>query len=219
MKRVKGTSTTASLISATLVSTLLVSALSGCSFAVTLPSAGPSTTDATTPPVVAETTAPEPDAEPATLTIGGCDDLFTLAQAKELLSPTAVLLEETPANEYRIWFDVPALSSQISGLTEGVSCWWGVPNSDYSVTLLVAKIDPATRASLEATLTTEGYSSVVTRSISAYGTAPEGEYRSESHLFTGDLWILADGPAESMTSTLSESALDAMRTANPSLGL
>jgi hypothetical protein len=218
MKRVQGTVTTAFLISAA-----LVSALAGCSISVTPLSTDPSTPAETEPSAVAESpspdTEPEPEPEPASLTIGGCDDLFTREQAKSLLGRTAVLFEENPANEYRTWFEVPALRSEISGLTGGVSCWWGIPNSDYSVVLMVVKIDPATRASIEATLETEGYTSVVTRTIAAYGMAPEDAYRAESHLFTGDLWILSDGPAESMTSTVSESALEALRAANPSLGL
>jgi hypothetical protein len=217
MTRVKGTSTTASLISAAVVSTLLVSALSGCSFAVTLPSAAPSTADSTTPPVVAETTAPAP--EPESLTIASCADLLTLRQAKALLGPTTVFLEESPANEYSPWFEVPAVGTAISGLTEGRSCWWGIPNSDGSFVLLVAKIDPATRASVEAALDAEGYSSVVMGTVTAHEKAPDEEYRAETHLFTGDLWILSDGAVLDFTGTVSGSALDAMRTANPTLGL
>jgi hypothetical protein len=212
MKRVHGTVTTAFLISAA-----LVSALAGCSISVTPLSTDPTTPAETEPSAVAESPSPEP--EPASLTIGRCDDLFTLEQAKSLVGPTAVLLEENPASDYRIWFDVPALRTEISGLADGVSCWWGIPNSDYSVVLLVAKIDPATRASIEATLDTEGFSSVVMGTVTARELAPDEEYRAETHLFTGDLWIISDGPVTDMTGTVAGSALDAVRTANPTLGL
>jgi hypothetical protein len=216
MKRVHGTVTTAFLISAA-----LVSALAGCSISVTPLSTSPSTPAATEPTAVAESPDPEtePDPEPASLTIGGCDDLFTREQAKSLLGRTAVLFEEKPASDYGIWFDVPALRAEISGLSGGVSCWWGIPNSDYSIVLMVAKIDPSTRASIEATLDTEGFSSVVMGTVTARELAPDEEYRAETHLFAGDLWILSDGPVTDMTGTVTGSALDAIRTANPTLGL
>jgi hypothetical protein len=166
---------------------------------------------------VAESPSPEP--EPASLTIATCDELLSLTEAKSLLGPTTVFLEENPANEYSPWFDVPAVTTAISGLTEGRSCWWGIPNSDGSFTALVAEIDPATRASIEAALDSEGYSSVVMGTVTAHELAPDEEYRAETHLFTGDLWILSNGAVLDFTGTVAGSALDAMRTANPTLGL
>jgi hypothetical protein len=212
MTRVKGTSTTAFLISAA-----LISALSGCSLSVTLPSTDSSTPAESTPEVVDESPTPAPESAP--LTIGECDDFVSLRQARSLLSPTAVLLEEHPANEYRTWFEEPVVAAAISGLSGGRYCWWGIPNSDSSFVLLVAEIDPATRASVEASLAADGYSSDVTGGVTAYEKAPYEEYRAETHLFTGDVWIVSDGSVTDLTSPVTEWALEAMRAANPTLGL
>ena len=214
MKRVSATSTTAFLISAA-----LVSALSGCSLAVTVPTAGGPSTDSTTPPAVADTRAPAP--EPVALSVPGCDSLLTLDQAKSLQGPTTVFLGESPANEYSPWFEVPAVTTAISGVTVGQSCWWGIPNSDGSFYVLVTEIDPATRASIESALAAEGYASVVVGSRTVHSKEGDADftYRGEVHQFSGDMWILSDGANLAISGVAADTAFAAIQTANPTLGL
>ena len=40
-----------------------------------------------------------------------------------------------------------------------------------------------------------------------------------THLFTGDVWIWCDGVSLGQSGAMAGQALDAMRTANPALGL
>ena len=214
MNRVRATSTTTLLISAA-----LVSALSGCSPTIILPSAEPATPSSTTPPTDAETPTPTP--EPVALGIPGCDNLLTLDQAKSLQGSTTVFLGESPANEYSPWFEVPAVRTAISGVSVGKSCWWGIPNSDGSFYVFVAEIDPATRASIESALTADGYSSAVVGARTVYSKEGDADftYRGEAHQFSGDLWILSDGANLDISGVAADLAFDAIQAANPTLGL
>ena len=214
MKRVRATSTTTFLIAAA-----LVSALSGCTPSFNFPSAEPSTQTSTTPPAVTEIPTPTP--EPAALIIPGCENLLTLDLAKSLQGPTTVFLGESPANEYSPWFEVPAVRTAISGVTVGKTCWWGIPNSDGSFYVFVAKFDPATRASIESALTTEGYASAVVGARTVYSKEGDADftYRGEVHQFSGDLWILSDGADLDISGVAADAAFDAIQAANPTLGL
>ena len=214
MKRTIATSTTTFLIA-----TALVSTLSGCSPTIILPPAEPATPSSTTPPTEAETPTPTP--APLALSIPGCDNLLTLDEAKSLQGPTTVFLGESPANEYSPWFEVPAVRTAISGVTVGKSCWWGIPNSDSSFYVFVAEIDPATRASIESALTTEGYSSAVVGARTVHSKEGDADftYRGEVHQFSGDLWILSDGANLDISGVAADRAFDATQAANPTLGL
>ena len=216
MKRVRATSTTTLLIAAA-----LVAALSGCSLSVTLPTDEPSAPTSTSTPEPDSVESPTATAEPAALSIPGCDSLLTLDLAKSLQGPTTVFLGESPANEYTPWFEVPAVRTAITGLTEGQSCWWGIPNSDGSFYVLVTEIDPSTRASVESALTAEGYSTAVVgaRTVRAKEGDDDFTYRGEVHQFSGDLWILSDGANLDISGVAADSAFDAIDAANPTLGL
>jgi hypothetical protein len=155
------------------------------------------------------------------LSIPGCDNLLTLDQAKSLQGPTTVFLGEGPANEYSPWFEVPAVRTAISGLTEGRSCWWGIENSDVSFYVFVTEIDPTTRASIESALTSEGYSSAVVGARTVYSKEGDADftYRGEVHQFSGDLWILSDGANLDISGVAADLAFDAIQADNPTLGL
>lgn len=214
MTRAKGTSTSALLVSAVLVSTL-----AGCTLTINPPSS-PSSTE---PSAVAEAPSAspeaEPDLEPAPLSISSCDDLLTLAQARSVLdAPTAVLLGEDPANEYTPWYYDPTVVSAISGLTVARKCWWGVPNSGYSFTALVGEIDPAIRSSIEAALTAEGFSATSLGARTVYAIEDNDGDIAESHQFIGDVWILSNGPDLDITGVAADYAYEAMLAANPGLG-
>jgi len=170
-----------------------------------------------------ETTSPAPEPEPVVepLTIPDCEALLPIALAKSSFAESTVFLGEEEPTEYYPWWQVPAVNSAIAGVTVARSCWWGIPNSDGSFNLLVAEIDAATRASLEDALTTEGFSPLFLGSVSGReaGRNSDGGYEAETHLFTGNVWILSDNHSMEGTAAVSDSALEAMRAANPTLGL
>jgi hypothetical protein len=213
MKRVRATSTTTVLIAAA-----LVSALSGCSFSVDLPSTEPSTPTSTTPPAEDET--PTPDTEPVALTIPGCDALLTVDQARSIMdAPNAEFLAEYPPAEYSLWYDLPTVASAISDLTVGRWCWWGVPNSDYSFYLLVAEVDRDSRATVEEALATDGFSMSIMGARTVYDKGIVGDYVAETHQFSGDVWIVSDSSSPTITGPVTDLAYEAMQTANPTFRL
>lgn len=192
-----------------------VAVLAGC-MPVPLPTT-PASPDAT--PTESESAPPTPVAEP--LSIPGCETLLPIALAQSEFGASTAFLGETVPTEYYPWYQLPPVLSAINGVTVARSCWWGIPNSDGAFSLLVAEIDPATRTSVEAALTAEGFTSVAMGTVTAFEAGRDGDlsFEAETHLFTGDVWILCDDGSLSVSGTVAGSALDALRTANPSLGL
>jgi hypothetical protein len=133
-------------------------------------------------------------------------------------APTTALLDAEPANLYTPWYYDATVVSALSGLTEARSCWWGVPNSGYSFTVVVGKIDSATRTSVEAAVAAEGFATVEMGALTAYSIEDEEGGISEVHQFVGDVWILANGPDLDITGVAGDYAYNAMLAANPSLG-
>lgn len=195
----------------------LVLTLAGCD---PIPVPGPTVTpDAKPTETVGPTSEPEPVVEP--LTIPECETLLPIALAQSSFGGSTAFLGENTPTEYFPWYQLPPVLTAISGVTHARSCWWGVPNSDGAFSLLVAEIDPATRASIEAALDAEGFSSTVMGTLTAREAEREGEfsYEAETHLFTGNVWILCDDGSLSVSGTVAGSALDALRSENPTLGL
>ena len=202
-------------VAAALTVPALVAVLAGC-----VPIAVPTTSASPDPaPVETESALPTPVAEP--LSIPGCETLLPIATAQSAFAASTAFLGENVPTEYYPWYQLPPVLTAISGVTVARSCWWGIPNSDGSFSLLVAEIDPATRTSVEAALTAEGFASVAMGTVTAFEAEREGDFslEAETHLFTGNVWILCDNGSLSVSGTVAGSALDAMRTANPSLGL
>ncbi len=199
-----------------LASLALVAVLAGCDPVEPTPTA---------PPVVepVETSSPTSEPEPVveTLTIPDCETLVPLALAKSSFAESTEFLGEGVPTEYYPWWQVPAVNSAIAGVTVARSCWWGIPNSDGSFNLLVAEIDPATQASLDVALETEGFYPLFLGTVSGRENGRDGDngYEAETHLFTGNVWILSDNHSMDGTAAISDSALSAMRAANPTLGL
>lgn len=215
MIRAHATIPVISLIAATLVVTL-----AGCEPTLPPPSAEPSSAVPTAPETAVETPTPAPTPTPTSteLNIPDCKKLITLAQAKSILGPTTVFLGASPANRYSPWFDVPAVSTAITGVTVGRACWWGVRNSDVSFYVFVAEIDPTTRSSIDAALTTEGFSTAVVGAETVRGKGSD-DGRAEVQQFDGKLWILSDGNDLDITGIAADTAFESVRAANPSLGL
>lgn len=199
----------------------LVTAIVGCT-----PTPAPTPSDSGSPsPKPTETVeaSPSPEPEPVVLplTIPDCETLLPIAVAKAAFADSTEFLGEYPTNEYYPWYQLPAVNTAIAGVTNGRACWWGVPQSDGSFSMLVAEIDATTRATIEAALTAEGFSSVVMGTVTAREAEREGmvSLEAETHLFTGDVWIVSDNGTLSVTGSATGAALDALRTANPTLGL
>ena len=201
---------------------LIATALVGCG---PTPTPTPSTT---TDPAPAETVSatPEPeddDADPvvAPLTIPDCETLLPIALARSAFADSTEFLAETVATEYYPWFQSAGTNATIAALTVARSCWWGIPNSDGAFSLLVAEVSPAAQATIEADLVSQGFSSTLMGTLTVYENGRDGEvgYEAETHLFTGNVWILADDGSLEVSGIVVGSALDALRTANPTMGL
>lgn len=208
---------------AALASAAILTAVVGCSPVPAPTSSGTPSPAPTGTGTGTETEKPTPSPDPVAtpLTIPDCETLLPIALARSAFADSTEFLGENIATDYYPWYQLPAVTTAISGVTNARACWWGVPNSDGSFSLLVAEIDPATRASIEAALTAEGFSSVSMGTVAAREAEREGVFslEAETHLFTGDVWILADDGTLAVSGIVTGSALDALRTANPTLGL
>ncbi|MDX2024874.1 hypothetical protein [Microcella sp.] len=196
----------------------IVFVLAGCTPAAepSTPEASPSVTESPTPTV-------EPTVEPVVeaLTIPECETLVPLALAKAQFSESTESRGEMTATEYPVRFDVPGVTGALVGAETFRACAWAVPNSDGFFALAVASITADTRTSLQAELSAAGFASTTMGTVTAFELEGEGAVSSigATYLFTGDVLIACNGTSISLTGAITGSALDAMRTANPTLGL
>jgi hypothetical protein len=204
-------------VTASLISAALVAALVGCT---PTPAPGSTGTAEPTPAeTVTETPTPDPVVEP--LTIPDCVTLLPVALAQSAFGDSTEFLDEIVPTEYYPWYQLPPVLTAISGVTLARGCWFGIPNSDGAFSFLVAEIDPATETSIEAALDAEGFSSTTMGTVTAREASRDGDIslEAETHLFTGNVWILVDDGTLEVSGIVAGSALDALRTANPTLGL
>ncbi|MCU1440540.1 MAG: hypothetical protein JWP85_1537 [Rhodoglobus sp.] len=192
----------------------IVIALSGCGSPAPEPT--PSVTAETSP---SPTPTPTPTVEPVTLS--GCEELLPLALAKSLFSENTEFFGEFPPAEFGGHFEIPEIATAIAAAPQARLCRWAVPNSDGAFALVVAELDASDQAPLIAALTTAGFSSTTMGTVTAMELERDGVVSLEgaTHLFTGDVWILCDGTSVAFTGEVAASALDALRTDNPTLGL
>lgn len=171
------------------------------------PSGPPSATPSATP-------------EPAPLGIPGCDTLLPLATARDLFSDSTESFGELATLQFGV-FGVPEAAAALAGASQSRFCGWGVPNSDGAFTLLVAEVTAADRTAVETALTTAGFSAVTMGTVTGYDAERDGEVSTlaDTLLFTGDVMIVCNGTSLDLTGAVTGSALDALRTANPTLGL
>lgn len=202
-----------------LLSAVIAITLTGC-MKTAAPTGGGSPEPEATPRASGEPSSP-PEPVAAPLTIPDCETLLPLALARSAFADSTEFLGENPPTDFYPWYQVPAVTTAIDGVTNARSCWWGVPNSDGAFSMLVAEVNAATRASIESALISEGFSVVTMGTVTAFEAEREGEFslEAETHLFTGDVWILAADGTLSVSGIAAGSALDALRTANPTLGL
>lgn len=192
---------------------VLLLALSGCAPPEQVPTPTPSATTAESP-------SPTSTADPLVLT--DCETMLPLDLAKSLFSEDTEFFGEYPAAEFAGWVSVPEIATTIDAASQARLCRWGVPNSDGQFALVVAEIPPEGRATMMGALTRAGFVSSTVGPVTTAELEQEGVVSLEAatHLFTGGLWILCDGTTTlDLTDGVTESALDALRAANPTLGL
>lgn len=192
----------------------VVVALVGC----TPTPAPPPTSGASEPATATPTATSEPTVEP--LAIPDCETLLPLADAQALFSASTEFFGEFAAAQFGV-DGVPEAATALAGAGQWRFCGWGVPSSDGAFTLLVAEITPGDRAALEAALTAAGFTAVTMGTVTGYDAEREGEVSTlaDTLLFTGDVMIVCNGTTLALTGAVTASALDALRTANPTLGL
>lgn len=198
-------------------SAVVVLALAGCTQSA--PEASPSgTVEPSGSPVPSETASPTPTAEP--LALVECEVMLPIEQARALFADATEFLGE-PAPEFRGLFPLAEIDATLEAPTQVRGCSWGVPNSDGVFTIHAVEVTPEQRTSLEAALAAAGFSMETTGTVTTYEMTGENEVSTiaATHLFTGDLWIMCNSTDLSTTGPAAESALEALRTANPTLGL
>ncbi|CAN5260932.1 hypothetical protein BH09ACT5_BH09ACT5_14480 [soil metagenome] len=203
----------------------LVALMAGCS-----PAPAPSgTPTATTPPTTTSTSTSTPrtpstpgaSPTPEPLTLPDCETLLPLATARGLFSVNTEFLGEIPVEDFAGRMPVPSLPTALASATPAVGCFWGVPQSDGLFQLVVGGITSAQRATLAGELSAAGYSTTAMGTVTAFELEGMNEVGSTgtTHLFTGEVWIVCDGTSLGLSGAVTASALDALRTANPTLGL
>ena len=200
-----------------IVSAALIAALAACTPLPPVVTPSPTPTSSAVKP----TPKPTPTVTVAPLAIPACETLLPLATAQDLFSANTAFLGEQPASEFVGRMTVPSIPVVLGTARPAKGCLWGIPQSDGLFELVVADVTDAQRATLQAELTAAGYGETEMGTVTAFELAGENEIGSTgtTHLFTGDVWIVCDGTSLSLSGAVTGSALDALRAANPSLGL
>jgi hypothetical protein len=192
------------------VAVAVLALLAGCAGPVPSP----------TTPALSESPTPTPEATPEALVIPECDTLVPLPLAQSLFGPNTESFGELDTIQFGV-DGVPETADAVAAAGQSRFCGWGVPSSDGAFTVLVAEITPTERATVEAALTAAGFSAVTMGTVTGYDAEREGEVSSlaDTVLFTGDVMIVCNGTTLELTGPITNAALDALRTANPALGL
>ena len=201
--------------------TALVVALAGCTSASPEPTSPPTSSPTSSAIEVKPSPKPTPSISVEPLAIPDCETMVSLATAKDLFSENTEFLGEQPAGEFTGRLTVPSIAVVLSAASPARACLWGIPQSDGLFELVVAGITDAQRATLQGDFTAAGYAETTMGTVTAFELAGENEVGSvgTTHLFTGDVWIVCDGSSLGLSGSVVGAALDALRTANPALGL
>lgn len=147
--------------------------------------------------------------------------MLPIAEAKAIFSDATVLLEERSPASVESAFGVPLVQSTLAAVDPARACTWGVPNSGGGFTGAVASVTESERTALGAALTAAGFSSANMGMVAGFDQSMETEMGevAETHLFTGEVWIMVNAPSAGTSGGIAGLLLDSMRTANPSHGL
>ena len=191
---------------------LVLIALAGCVPAAVEPSGAPS------PSASAEPSAtPTPDAAPEPFAISDCETMLPLILAQQVFSANTEFFGEFPVAEFGGRFAVPELQTALVGAPQARLCRWGVPSSDGSFSLVVAELAASEQGTVIGALTAAGFASSTSGAETILRLEQEGavSLNAQTHIFTGDVWVLVDGTSGELTDTVSGFALDVLRAANP----
>jgi len=194
--------------------TVVLIALAGCVPSLVEPSTTPS------PSASAEASAtPTADAVPQPFAISDCETMLPLTRARELFSVNTEFFGEFPVAEFGGRFVVPEIQTALNGAPQSRLCRWGVPNSDGGFALVVAELAGVEHPTVIGALTSFGFASSTSGTATTLGLEQEGmvSLDAQTHIFTGDVWVLVDGTSSELTDTVSGFALDVLRAANPTL--
>ena len=208
------------------VSLTLVAVLAACTPGPSpsaTPEAKPKPTTSASKPTASPTATPSATAAPAPapLTLPDCETMLPIATARDLFSENTEFLGEIAPTDFVARLSVPSLPSVLAAASPARGCFWGVPQSDGLFQLVVASITAGQRATLEGELAGSGYSTATMGTVTGYDLEGMNEVGSTgtTHLFTGEVWIVCDGTSVGLSGAVAGSALDALRTGNPTLGL
>lgn len=192
--------------------------LAGCT-----PAAEPPTPEASPSVTESPTATPEPTTEPAVepLTVPECETMVPLAYAVEQFGGSTAYFGELTAADYVFRMTVPGAPEALTSAEVFRGCSWGVPNSDGFFSLAVASVTPDIYGSLQSALAEAGFSGVTTGELAWWELEAEGAVSTvgATYILTEDVMIVCDGTGIELTGAIAGKALDAIRTANPALGL
>lgn len=204
-----------------LIAVTLALALAGCA----APAPTPSGSATSKPTSTATKPTPKPTPTPSItippLAIPDCETLLPLATAKDLFSENTELIASPAASEFVGRQTVPSIPVVLSTADPTRACVYGIPQSDGFFEFVVAGITAAQRATLEGELAASGYAVTSMGTLTTYELEGMNEVSSvgTTHIFTGDVWIVCDGTSLGLSGVVTGTVLDALRTANPALGL
>lgn len=194
----------------------MVFGLTACTPSAPDPSPSPS---ATASPSETPSPTSTPSAEP--LTIVGCETLLTIEQARSFFAADTEFLGERAPTVPSGLFPLAEIDDTLAAAAQATECAWGIPNSDGVFTLHVAEVTADQRSTVEAALTDAGFTDVMLGTVTGFEKTGENEVgtTAATHLFTGNVWIMSNANALTTTGPVANTALDALRAANPELEL
>jgi len=188
---------------------------------VVLTACGPTTPEATESPSPSTTSTPSstPSAAPAAFSIPDCETMLPIEQVHEIFDDSLVFYGEEGFDASG--FAIAQLGTTLAEAEQSRRCIWVVPDSDGSFQLIVAEADPSDAADLQEVLPDEGFTSASMGTVTGFDgviVTDDGDYAT-TVLFTGDVIIYVSAGTLDVTGQVAGSVLDALRTANPDLGL
>lgn len=212
----------AGLAVAALLGTL---ALGACSATPTPAASSPSPTVSASPTATASaepsaTPLPTPSTEaPAgPLALPACEALLPLAVAQEQLGGNTIALD--PWATAAEVMPGPAAVEAASSAVQSELCAWGIPNSDGGFHVVTAELTAASADGLKAALRSAGtFAEIPVEGGTAFSRDLDSEIGAfaVAYVFYGPAWVTAVGSLTSEGArSIALTALDAVRTANPS---
>ena len=204
-----------SLVALALIGTL---ALAAC----TTPTPAPSPSPSISPSGSEGTPTPTPTVTAEPLVIPDCETLLPLESAKAAFSPYTEFSGELSVSEFQHPLAVSSEATVLATANPARACRWGIPKSDGIFALAVAAITADDAAALQGELAEAGFVPTASGTSTSFELeAPELGPGGAGvvHLFAGRIWIISDSTALQSANEVADSALEALRAANPTSDL